>query len=71
MKYMRTINQPVSEGKSNIVTDLGNDVFNLFPAVVGNPNYDAFLVQAELTDKQVHALTPDVWYDFPTQKEEA
>lgn len=36
-----------------------------FPAVVGNPNYDQFLVQAELTDKQVHALTPDVWYDFP------
>ena len=36
-----------------------------FPAEVGNPNYDQFLEQAKLTDKQVHALTPDVWYDFP------
>jgi hypothetical protein len=36
-----------------------------FPALINNPNYNAFLIQAELTDKQVHALTPEVWYDFP------
>ena len=36
-----------------------------FPATVGNPEYDQFLEQAQLTDKQVHNLTPDKWYNFP------
>ena len=39
-----------------------------FPAEVGNPNYDAFLVSAKLTDEEVHALEPDVWYNFPTEE---
>ena len=36
-----------------------------FSAKIGNPNYDQFLVDAKLTDKQVKELKPDVWYDFP------
>jgi hypothetical protein len=36
-----------------------------FPAKLGNPNYDQFLVDAKLTDKQVKELKPNVWYDFP------
>lgn len=46
--------------------DLGNSGVN-FPAVVSNPNYDAFLVSAKLTDEEVHALEVDVWYDFPVE----
>lgn len=66
MKY-QAIDSVVYEVVMRSVITTSNDVdFVSFPAVVGNPNYDAFLVQAELTDKQVHALTPDVWYDFPT-----
>ncbi len=49
----------------SIMTTKDNISFVSYPAEIGNPNYDAFLVQANLTDKQVHALTPDVWYDFP------
>ena len=36
-----------------------------FEAVNGNLHYDQFLVDANLTDKKVKALTPDKWYDFP------
>lgn len=32
-----------------------------------NPDYVQFLVDAQLTDTEVHALTPDVWYDFPKE----
>jgi hypothetical protein len=65
MKY--SLNQYKSHNVicSNITTTSDETTFTSFPAVVGNPNYDAFLTQAELTDKQVHALKPDVWYDFP------
>lgn len=69
MKYMYNFIELPSAVIENITTTSDDVNFVSFPAVVGNPNYDAFLVQAELTDKQVHALTPDVWYDFPTQKE--
>lgn len=44
---------------------LGNDAFTMFAAEVGNPSYDQFLVDTNLTDKKVQALTPDKWYDFP------
>jgi hypothetical protein len=35
-----------------------------FPAKLENPNYDQFLEQAKLTDKEVHALKADVWYEI-------
>ena len=41
------------------------DFAQTFEAVVGTSVYDAFLEQAKLTDKQVKALKPDTWYDFP------
>lgn len=66
MKYMlNKIDSSVGEFVS-IVIDSGEG-FTSFPAEVGNPNYDAFLEQAKLTDKQVQALTPDTWYDFPKE----
>jgi len=40
-----------------------------FAAAIGNPNYDAFLIQADLTDEEVHELTPDIWFDFPEEVE--
>jgi hypothetical protein len=36
-----------------------------FAAVIDNPDYDAFLTKAKLTDEEVHELTPDTWYNFP------
>jgi hypothetical protein len=65
MKYMMNIIESFGSKNYNITTTSDDEVFTSFPAVIGNPNYDAFLTQAELTDKQVHALKPDVWYDFP------
>jgi hypothetical protein len=65
MKYMMTFSEFFKIKNYNITTTSDDEVFTSFPAEIGNPNYDAFLTQAELTDKQVHALKPDVWYDFP------
>ena len=64
MKYMITKIDVPDFPFTSVTIDSGN--FTNFPAVVGNPNYDAFLVSAKLTDEEVHALEPDVWYDFPT-----
>ena len=68
MKYMITVFDSHGESFTNVTTTGDGAAFTSFPAEVGNPNYDAFLVQAQLTDKQVHALTPEVWYDFPTEE---
>ena len=65
MKYMISKFESFGTESVNVTTTSDDESFTSFPAVVGNPNYDAFLVQAELTDKQVRALTPNVWYDFP------
>lgn len=65
MKYIYTvIDTPVFTAKT-ITTTEDEDIFTNFPAEVGNPNYDAFLTQVDLSNEEVHALTPDVWYDFP------
>lgn len=65
MKYKKTVITLLDVTNTGIVTTKDDINFTSFPAEIGNPNYDAFLTQAELTDKQVHALKPDVWYDFP------
>lgn len=65
MKYMITEIETHGVVARNVATTADDVNFVGFPAEIGNQNYDAFLVQAELTDKQVHALTPEVWYDFP------
>lgn len=65
MKYMMNVIESFGSKNYNITITPDSEVFTSFPAVIGNPNYDAFLEQAQLTDKQVHALKPDVWYDFP------
>ena len=64
MKYSITI----FDDKYSIITTSDNENFVSFPAQLDNPNYDAFLVSAKLTDEEVHALEPDVWYDFPTEE---
>ena len=49
-----------------ISVEVGSEIENTgFPAEVGNPNYDQFLISAKLTDKKAKALEPDVWFDFP------
>lgn len=37
-----------------------------FVADNSNIDYVSFLTSTKLTDEEVHALEPDVWYDFPT-----
>ena len=64
MKYKIVFYKYDGDDFYSVEVMLSNE-FISFPAKVGNPNYDAFLTQAELTDKQVHALKPDAWYDFP------
>lgn len=66
MKYM-TMQTSGSRPSLSVTTTVEEENFVSFPAAVGNPNYDQFLEQAKLTDKQVKALTPDTWYDFPKE----
>ena len=65
MKYQIIVIDLIGDKSKNIVITYEDDSQEGFPALVGNPNYDKFLVDAKLTDKQVKALKPDVWYDFP------
>lgn len=65
MKYIITIFDYMEATFVNVTTTADDVNFVGFPAEVGNPNYDAFLEQAKLTDTQVKALKPDTWYDFP------
>lgn len=65
MKYMYSTYTSIEGTFSNITITEDDVNFSNITPVVGNPNYDQFLVQVELTDKQVHTLTPDVWYNFP------
>lgn len=66
MKYIVIKFESLSGEITSVTVASDNGAVN-FPAEVGNPNYDAFLEQAKLTDKQVKALTPDTWYDFPKE----
>ena len=65
MKYLIIKYESFNEDFWSIITTSDDEVFTSFPAEVGNPNYDAFLIQAQLTDEELHELTPDTWYDFP------
>ena len=64
MKYMITVFEDLEVFFYTVTTTAENKNFLNFPAKIGNPSYDAFLEESQLTDKQVHALKPDVWYDF-------
>lgn len=65
MKYMITVFDSHGESFTNVITTTDDVAFISFPAEVDNPNYDPFLVDAKLTDEEVHALEPDTWYEFP------
>ena len=65
MKYMTIKYLSFDKDFWNVVTTKDEESFISFPAEIDNPNYDQFLVDAKLTDKQVKTLEPDVWYDFP------
>ena len=67
MKYIINVFESFDVKSFNVTTTLDEIVFTSFPAEIGNPNYDQFLVDAKLTDKKVKALTPDKWYDFPKE----
>ena len=64
-QYMKTVIEQYGQLISSITVKDDNSAVS-FPAEINNPNYDAFLTSAKLTDEEVHALEPDVWYDFPT-----
>ena len=65
MKYRINITEIIGKKYTGVTTTPDEIVLTFFPAEIGNPNYDAFLEQTQLTDKQVHNLKSDVWYDFP------
>lgn len=65
MQYTLTIFKYLGVEELSVTTTKDREHLTSFPAVVGNPNYDQFLVDAQLTDSEVQALTPDTWYDFP------
>lgn len=69
MKYKTVKSELFGVVSTSVITTNDEVAFTSFNAVIGNPNYDQFLVQVGLTDAEVHELEPDVWYDFP-QKEE-
>lgn len=69
MKYMK-IEAPTIDDVDNIAIDAGDTGYS-FQAVVGNVAYDEFLASQNLTDEDVKALEPGVWYDMivPTLEE--
>jgi hypothetical protein len=69
MKYKLVKNYFMGEEYLSIITTKDNFNFISFPVWLGNPNYDAFLEQAKLTDKKVKALKVDTWFDFPEEVE--
>lgn len=67
MKYLFTDVEDKDKKVSRYVTFVFIESgASTFEAIEGNQHYEDFLIQANLTDKKVHALTPDVWYDFLT-----
>ena len=67
MKYLMTIFENFDSTVMCINVERVDKSVLGFPAEVGNPAYDQFLVDAQLTDSEVQALTPDTWYDFPKE----
>jgi len=63
MKYMFSIIEAPSGILETITTTVDDENFVQFPAEVGNPNYDEFLVQVDLTDEEVKALPTDEWIE--------
>ena len=70
MKYLIANGTQPLENSKAVVTTSDDVSFTSFPAEVGNPNYDAFLIEAQLTNAKVKKLDTGVWYDFPTPVEE-
>lgn len=66
MKYLITVTTISGATFRSVTTTIDGIDFVSFPADIGNPNYDKFLGEAQLTDKQVHGLDPDTPYPFPT-----
>lgn len=68
MKYMLTIFNNFDIDYYFIMTTTNDVDMVSFSAELDNPNYNAFLTSAKLTDEEVRALEPDVWYDFQTEE---
>ena len=63
MKYSIMTYTSFDENFWNVITTTDDEVFTSFPAEMGNPNYDAFLTQVDLTDEEVRALPVDEWFE--------
>lgn len=66
MKYTKLVNKGFmgSPDSVHICIKRNDESFISFPAEIGNPNYDQFLIQVDLTDEEVHALPVDEWINF-------
>ena len=63
MKYMIIKSNFMEQDITNILVTNDEDNFISFPAEIGNPNYDQFLVRVELSDEEVHALPLNEWIE--------
>lgn len=66
MKYkVFDITNWIDESKTRYVTVADGDDAKTFPADKSNSDYVQFLIDAQLTEKQVAALETDTWFEFP------
>jgi hypothetical protein len=63
MKYQIIEYKSIDRVLKNVNTTVDDESFTQFPAEIGNPNYDQFLLQVELSDEEVKALPTDEWFE--------
>ena len=66
MRYKIVEINGIIQDEKCVVVSISEDSALSVPVQQGNISYIDFLTSAKLTDEEVHALEPDVWYDFPT-----
>lgn len=65
MKYKVTDFESIEGLRRYVTVELSVDDYKTFPADKSNSDYVQFLIDAQLTDKQVAALETDTWVNFP------
>lgn len=63
MKYKVIKLQFMNEYFYHIIVDKENNEYISFPAEIGNPNYDEFLINSNLIHDNITILTRDTWIE--------